>query len=143
MKNKKYVIYVRKKFCLHENDENNENKKKVKDHCHYLGTFRGAAHSNCNSKYKVPNNIPVVIHNAIYDTHFIMNQLANEFNDELDCIEENMERCITFTVPFKKRNDGITITKKLRFIDSFRFMSASLSDLVNNLSGSFISKLCK
>ena len=35
----------------------------------------------------------------------------------------------------KKRHDGKTITHKLRFIDSFRFMTASLLDLVDDLSG--------
>ena len=55
-----------------------------------------------------------------------------------------MEKYITFSAPIKKkRDDGKTITHKLRFIDSFRFMSASLSDLVDNLSGIFISKVCK
>ena len=34
-------------------------------------------------------------------------------------------------------DDSKTIPYKLRFIDSFRFMSASLSDLVDNLSGIF------
>ena len=100
-----------------------------------------AAHSDCNLKYKVPNNIPVVIHNDSYDTHFIINQLAEEFNGKLDCIGSNMEKYITFFLPIKKRNDGKTITKKLRFIDTFRFVSASLSDLVDNLSETFISKV--
>ena len=115
--------------------------KKVKDHCHYIGKVRVAAHSDCNLKYKVPNNIPVVIHNDSYDTHFIINQLAEEFNGKLDCIGSNMEKYITFFLPIKKRNDGKTITKKLRFIDTFRFVSASLSDLVDNLSETFISKV--
>ena len=35
----------------------------------------------------------------------------------------------------KKFDDGKTITHKLRFIGSFRFMAASLSDLVDNMSG--------
>ena len=36
----------------------------------------------------------------------------------------------------KKENDnGKTITYKLKFIDSYRFMLTSLSNLVDNLSG--------
>ena len=73
----------KKKFCLDENVENedngnevDENFKQVKDHCHYTGKFRGAAHSICHLRYKVHKNIPIVIHNASYDTHFIINQLA-------------------------------------------------------------------
>ena len=141
--NKQEVCHMcKKRFCTDEHDENYKNKKKVKDHCHSTRKFRGAAHSDCNLKYKVPNNIPIVIHNASYDTHFIINQLAEEFKGELDCIGENMEKYITFSVPIKKCNDCKTITKRLMFIDSFRFMSASLSDLVDNLSGVCISKVC-
>ena len=41
----------------------------------------------------------------------------------------------TFLVPIKKVLDnGQTITYKLKFIDSFRFMSTSLSKLLDNLS---------
>ena len=46
-----------------------------------------------------------------------------------------MEKYIAFSVPIKKEcGDGETITQKLKFIDSFRFMSTSLSKLVDNLS---------
>ena len=143
--NKQEVCHIcKKKFCTDEHDENYKNKKKVKDHCHYTWKFRGASHSDRNLKYKIPNNIPIVIHNASYDTHFIINQLAEEFNGELDCTGENIEKYITFSVSIKKkRDDDKTITHKLRFIDSFRFMSASLSDLVDNLSGFLSTKYAK
>ena len=132
------------KFCVDKDDENYKNKRKVKDHCHYTGKFRGAAHSKCNLNYKVPKDIPIIIHNASYDTHFIINQLAEEFKGELNCIGENMEKYITFSVPIKKECDnGKTIAYKLRFIDSFRFMPTSLSELVDNMSGNFNSIECK
>ena len=44
-------------------------------------------------------------------------------------------------MPLKKEN-GKIITYKLKFIDSYRFMSTSLSNLVDNLSGS-CDKECK
>ena len=126
------------KVCVDKNDENYKNREKVKDPCYYTGKFRGAAHSKCNLNYKVPKDIPIIIHNASYDTHFIINQLAEEFKGELNCIGENMEKYITFSVPIKKECDnGKTIAYKLRFIDSFRFMLTSLSELVDNMSGNF------
>ena len=55
-----------------------------------------------------------------------------------------MEKYITFSVPIKKEcDDGKTIAYKLRFIDSFRFTSTSLSELVDNISGKFNSIECK
>ena len=49
-----------------------------------------------------------------------------------------MEKYITFSAPIKKKCDnGKTITYKLRFIDSFRFMPTSLSELVDKMSGNF------
>ena len=132
------------KFCMDENDEIYKNRRKFKDHCRYTGKFRGSTHSISNLRYKVSENISIVIHNASYDTHFIINQLAEEFKFELNCIGENMERYITFSAPImkKKRDDEKTITHKLRSIDNFRFMTVSLSDLADNMSETFISKVC-
>ena len=66
----------KERFCPDKSYESYKNRKKVKDHCHYTGKFRGAAHSICNLRYKVPENIPIIIHNDNYGTHFIINQLA-------------------------------------------------------------------
>ena len=80
----------KEKFCMDKDDENYKNRKKFKDHCHYTGKFRGAAHSKCNLNYKVLKYIPIIIHNASYDAHFIINQLAEEFKGELNCLGENI-----------------------------------------------------
>ena len=51
-----------------------------------------------------------------------------------------------FSAPIYKKNDNDeTIIYKLTFIDSFRFMSTSLSSLVDNLSGIYKKEceLCK
>ena len=75
MKSKKFVTYA-KKISTDDNDKN-ELKLYRKDHCHYTGKFRGAAHSICNLRYKTPKEIPVVFHNgSTYDYHFIINKLA-------------------------------------------------------------------
>ena len=79
-----------------KDDENQKNKRKVKDHCHYTGKFRGAAHSKGKLNNKVPKDIPIIIHNASYDTHFMINQLAEEFKVELNCIGENIEKIYHF-----------------------------------------------
>ena len=73
-------------FCMDKDDENYKNKRKVKDHCHSTEKFRGAAHSKCNLDYKVPKDILIILHNASYDTPFIINQLAEEFKGQLNCI---------------------------------------------------------
>ena len=62
--------------------------------------------------------------------------MANEFRGEdFECLTENTEKYICFSVPIKKEHiDNETITCKIKFIDRFRFMPSSLSNLVDNLS---------
>ena len=110
---------------------------KVRDHCHYTGKYRGAAHNICNLKYKVPKEIPVVFHNgSTYDYHFIIKELVKEFEGNFECLDENTEKYIRFSVPLKKKieNESIEINYKIKFIDSYRFMATSLSKLVDNLT---------
>ena len=111
--------------------------QKVRDHCHCTGKYRGAAHNICNLRYKIPKEIPVVFHNgSTYDYHFIIKELVEEFQGNFECLGENTEKYITFSVPIKKKieNKDLEITYKIKFIDSYRFMSSSLSKLVDNLS---------
>ena len=145
VQNQKVFHTYKKEFC-----DDDKNKKNVRDHCRHTGKFRGATHSECNLRYNELKEIPVIIHNAAYETHFIINQLAIELAiinqlaiGELNCIGDNMEKYITFSVPIKKElNNGKIVTYKLKFIDSYRFMQSSLSDLVDNTSEVFKSKEC-
>ena len=84
----------------------NELYKKVRDHCHFTGKSRGAAHSICNLRYKVPNEIPKKFHNgSSYDYHFIIKELAEEFKGEdFECLAENNEKYISLSVPIKKES---------------------------------------
>ena len=131
--NKQKVCYICKKAF----DNNNKKQRKVKDHCHYTGKYRGAAHNICNFRYKIPKEIPVVFHNgSTYDYDFIIKELVKEFEGNFECLGENTEKYITFSVPVKKKidNKDLEITYKIKFFNSYRFMSSSLSKLVDNLS---------
>ena len=86
--NKEIKSYEKQKVCNVCKEKSCYDKnKKVRDHCHYTRKFRGAAHSECNLRYKVPKEIPLVFHNcSTYDYHFIIKQLAEEFEGELKCL---------------------------------------------------------
>ena len=75
-----------------------------------------------------------------------MKELAEELEGEYECLDENTEKYITFSEPIKKDKDGNNKTRKIsykiKFIDSFRFMSSSLSNLVDNLSEGLHSDKC-
>ena len=138
--NKQKVCYT----CKKEFDNNDKKHHKVRDHCHYTGKYRGAAHI-CNLRYKVPKQIPVVFHNgSTYDYHFIIKELVREFEGNFECLGENTEKYITFSVPIKKKieNKDLEITYKITFIDSYRFMSSSLSKIVDNLSEEIHNNKC-
>ena len=61
-------------------------------------------------------------------------KLAKEFEGQFACFGENAEKYITFSVPIKKELDnGKTMTYELNFVDSFRFMSTTLSKRIDNL----------
>ena len=118
--------------------------RKVKDHCHYTGEYRGAAQTICNLNCSVPKEIPVVFHNeSNHEFCFMINDLTEKFEGQFTCLEENTEKYIIFSVPIEKdvtRTDekGKDITKtiyyRLKIIDSARRMARSLSNLANNLA---------
>ena len=86
-----------------------ENKKKVRDHCHFTGKFRGSAHNSCNLRYRKPWFTPVIFHNLQnYDAHLFVKNLGKTEGD-IRCIPNNEEKYISFT---KKIVVGSWITKK-------------------------------
>ena len=116
------------------------NDPKVRDHCHYTGCYRGAAHLLCNLRYRVPSYIPVVFHNLLgYDVHMFIKELGKHSNDTMRVIAKNTEDYISFSIDVAVDKyigkNGVEKDKfiELTFIDSFKFMSSSLDSLVSNL----------
>ena len=74
----------------------------------------------------------------------MLKELVKEFEGNFDCLGENTEKYITFSVTLKKKieNKNLEITYKIKFTDSFRFMSSSLSKLVDNLSEGILNNKC-
>ena len=114
--------------------------RKVRDHSHYTGKYRGAAHSNCNLQYKIPSYIPVIFHNLSgYDALLFIRELSKH-TDSMGVITKNKEDCMSFSIKVKvgtridKYEKEVPIEVDLRFINSYRFMSSSLDLLVNNLN---------
>ena len=98
-----------------------EGDKKVRDHCHFTGKYRGCARDDCNLQFSMRYYlIPVFLHNLKnYDSHLIIER-ANELSErgKIDVIAQNSEKFITFAF------------KNLCFKDSFSFLSSSLDKLV-------------
>ena len=66
---------------------------KVREHCHFTRKDRRAPHDICNLKYKTPDKIPVVFHNgSTYDYHFIIKELAEEYEGQFECLGKNTEK---------------------------------------------------
>ena len=112
---------------------------KVIDHCHFTGRYRGAAHKNCNLNYRKPKYPPVAFHNlGGYDSHLFIKELGFTEGD-INCIPNNEEKYISFTKTIQvgsymsKEGQIKPLHHHIRFIDSFKFMAASLDSLVNNL----------
>ena len=53
------ICYICKKKFEHKYT-NDKNYQKVRDHCHYTGKYRGAAHCICLLKYSMPKGISML-----------------------------------------------------------------------------------
>ena len=122
----------------------NLNYWKIRDHCHYGGKYRDAAHSVCHLKLKLPHEISVIFHNGwVYDYYFSKKELANESEGQFQCLGENKENYEIFSIPIenevtKTDKDGngsdVTISYKRKLTDSARLMVNSLSNLAHNFA---------
>jgi len=106
---------------------------RVIDHCHLTGKFRGAAHTKCNRNYKIPNFIPVFFHNLSgYDNHLSIKKLKTNNGGDINCIHKAEENYISLSkkIIVDTYLDGggkeKPAKRETRFVDSYKFMSASL-----------------
>ena len=94
------------------NKEYNNEDVPVRDHCHVTGKYRGSAHTDCNSSYRLTNKTCVIFHNLRgYDSHLNMQEIG-KFNRNINIIPTNMKKYMAFM-----------IDRNLIFIDSFQFMN--------------------
>ena len=114
---------------------------KVRNHYHYTEKS-GAAHSICHLKYNVPKEIPILLHNGSnYDYRFIIKEVAEESEGQHNCLGENTEKYITFSVLMEEEVAGIDknrieVTKTVAYkLYSAGFMAKSYSSLVNLAKG--------
>ena len=111
----------------------------IRDHCHYPGEYRGVGHDICNFQDSLPKEISITLDNGSnYDFHFIIEEISEEFEKQVTCLAKNTQikllRKVTRT---DKNEEEITRNNSyiLQFIDSARFMTSKLSNLVNHLDG--------
>ena len=72
----------------------------VRDHCHILGHFQGAAHNTCNLKYSIKNwKLPIFFHNlrGYIDGHLLIRALKKR-HGKVRIIPTNMERYLSRSV---------------------------------------------
>ena len=99
-------------------------KDKVRDHCHITGKYRGAAHSQCNLKLKIPKKLPIIFHNLEgYDGHIIFKELNNFDNIDIQVIPKTSEKYMS-----------IIVNRNIVFLDSNQFYKGKLDNHASHLN---------
>ena len=131
--------FKKAEICWICQKEIKEREKKVRDHCHLTGKYRGAAHNKCNLQFKKPKFTPVIFHNLSgYDSHLFVKNLGRT-EGNIKCIPNNEEKYISFSKEIvvgeykNKKGEKVEVKHEIRFLDSFKFMASSLESLVGNL----------
>ena len=117
------------KHCYLCNCEFTNEVTKIREHNHFNNDYRGASCQSCNTQEgKSSKLIPVFFHNGSrYDFHFIIEELMkyeNKFN-KVSILPKTAEEYISIEYG--------SYYRKLRFLDSYRFMTKSLDEIVNSL----------
>ena len=98
----------------------------MRDHCRLTGKLGGTAHSNCNIKVKKSqsNFVSVILQKmSNYDCHLFFKTFVDKKKDEVK----------TKIIP-KTNEEYISVTYGcIKFVDSYRFLSSSLDNLVETL----------
>jgi len=104
--------------------------EKCADHDHYSGKFLGAAHKRCNIKRQERRRtIPILFHNLSYDMHHIIKYSLSEFKHwKLNVIAKTSEDYMCLDVYIKIPDKNYSL--HFKFLDSYRFLSSSLENLV-------------
>ena len=99
---------------------------KVRDHCHFTGSYFGPAHNVCNLQRKQNFKVPMYAHNfSGYDSHFLLQAISRHASaPKLRCMAYNSQRIRTLTY------------NKINFIDSMHFISDSLDNITKDLVAS-------
>ena len=147
MSNEENMHHKKATRCYVCNCDFNAENRKVRDHCHVLGNYRGAACNMCNLAMEMIKTIPVIFHNLKgYDSHLLLPELG-KFNKKISIIPINMQTYMSFSVGHKTSYFDAKADKQvdreymnLRFIDSFGFMASSLNQLVVDLKQSGLDK---
>ena len=124
----KKLLYTNKPMIISEKEELNFQNEtncyyckkelgedRVRDHDHYNGKYRGAAHNKCNLNAKNNKFVPFYFHNGSgYDNHLFFNELIKHSNNEIKLLANTDEKYISFDFGC------------IRFLDSYRFMAFPL-----------------
>jgi len=110
----------RKDFGSEEDQNKFKSRRKVRDHDHITGAYRGPAHSSCNLRLRTTYKISIFLHNfRNYDSHLIVPAFKLLNATRLEIIGQNLEKYLT-----------LTWDSNLVFKDSLQFLSGSLEQLV-------------
>ena len=93
----------------------------VRDHCHWTGKFRGAAHQHCNIMYRKTYKIPCFFHNFTgYDSHHIFQNISSPEKAPI-VVAKSLKK-------FTAMNIG-----HIRIQDSLQFLNYSMDKLISYL----------